>query len=276
MKQPNPQTTLKNAEDQQTIAMITKLILTIVAIYFLLIISSLFASDWKLMVVAGFGIVLQVVPFWLIKRGKVFAGSIIMVVTMLSSLTAFATVGQGIRDIALVTFPVVYIFAGLSFNRAVLRTCIALTIVAVGWLVLGESNGWFIPFETAAKPGWSEFIMAAVVLSFVGMAISLLVQNMRQNLDTAQREITQRKKTEETLAFQAELLEKGLDSVYVHDFEGNFIYVNKAAYETHGYTREELFNMKLSELDDTESAKLIATRMKELIEQGSAIFNVHH
>ena len=54
-----------------------------------------------------------------------------------------------------------------------------------------------------------------------------------------------RKQMEETLRLQSELLDKELDSVYLTDFEGNFLYVNRAAYVTHGYTREELLNMTL-------------------------------
>ncbi|MDO8716573.1 MAG: PAS domain S-box protein, partial [Dehalococcoidales bacterium] len=88
--------------------------------------------------------------------------------------------------------------------------------------------------------------------------------------------IGSRKKADETIKLQAELLDKELDSVYLTDFEGNLIYVNKAAWVTHGYTREELLNMTLKNLDGTESAKLIAPRLKEIFEKGEVTFEVSH
>ena len=97
-------------------------------------------------------------------------------------MTLLATIGQGIRDIALVTFPIIYIFAGLTFNPTIFRATIALTIVSAGWLTLGERHGWFISYATAGKPGWPEFGMAALVLLVAGMAISLLITRMQKNL----------------------------------------------------------------------------------------------
>ena len=90
------------------------------------------------------------------------------------------------------------------------------------------------------------------------------------------RDVTESTKAEETIKLQAELLDKELDSVYLTDFEGNLIYVNKAAWVMHGYTREELLNMNLKNLDDTESAKLIAPRLKEIFEKGEVTFEVNH
>lgn len=78
------------------------------------------------------------------------------------------------------------------------------------------------------------------------------------------------------IKLQAELLDMELDSVYLNDFEGNLLYVNKAAYLTHGYTKEELLKIKLGELEDTELAKLSTSRMKEILEKGQATFEINH
>lgn len=90
------------------------------------------------------------------------------------------------------------------------------------------------------------------------------------------RDITDRKAAEYELELQAELLDAELHSVYVHDFDGNFIYVNRAAYESHGYTKEELLSMNLGDLDTPESAQLIPARMNELLMKGSSVFEASH
>ena len=89
-------------------------------------------------------------------------------------------------------------------------------------------------------------------------------------------DITGRKQAEEALKLQAELLDAESDAVFLHDFEGNILYVNKAAYLSRGYTREELLSMKLSDLDAPEDAKLIGARMKQTLENGQAVFEVNH
>jgi len=70
------------------------------------------------------------------------------------------------------------------------------------------------------------------------------------------QDITERYKTSKELEFQSKLLNSVTDSIFVHDLEGNLIYVNEAAYATRGYTRDELLQMRLQELSysDTKSA----------------------
>lgn len=89
-------------------------------------------------------------------------------------------------------------------------------------------------------------------------------------------DITIRKRIEEELKIKAQLLDAATDSIFLHDFDGNFIYVNETAYRSHGYTKDELMNMNLRGLDVPEHAKLIKNRMKELVERGKTVFEVAH
>ncbi|MDD5495045.1 MAG: PAS domain S-box protein, partial [Dehalococcoidia bacterium] len=89
-------------------------------------------------------------------------------------------------------------------------------------------------------------------------------------------DITDRKTAEEELILRARLLDTATDSIFMHDFEGNFIYVNETAYKSHGYTREELMQMNLHQLDVPEYARLIEPRIKSLLETGYAIFEAAH
>ena len=86
------------------------------------------------------------------------------------------------------------------------------------------------------------------------------------------RDITKRKRAEEALQLRAQLLDSTTDSVFVHDFDGNFVYLNEAAWKSRGYTLDELMGMNLHELDTPEHGKIIDTRTSELMEKGSCIF----
>ncbi|MFA5795443.1 MAG: PAS domain S-box protein [Candidatus Brocadiia bacterium] len=90
------------------------------------------------------------------------------------------------------------------------------------------------------------------------------------------RDITERKRAEETLAIHSLLLDNSMDSIFLHDDQGRFIYANKATYETRGYTREEFMKLNLRDLDTPEYARLIGQRMNQITEKGSAVFEAAH
>lgn len=90
------------------------------------------------------------------------------------------------------------------------------------------------------------------------------------------RDVTERKKKEEYLEFDSLLLDNVTDSIFVHDLEGNFVYVNKAAYRDRGYTKDELMSMNLKELDPPEYAQLIKPRIADLLANGRAVFESAH
>ena len=57
---------------------------------------------------------------------------------------------------------------------------------------------------------------------------------------TAMSDITPRKQAEIELKLKERLLDGASDSIFLHDLEGHFIYVNEAACRDRGYEREEL------------------------------------
>ncbi len=90
------------------------------------------------------------------------------------------------------------------------------------------------------------------------------------------RDISGRKRTEELQRLQAEVLGMAVESIDLHDFDGNFIYVNQAAYISHGYTKEEFLKTNVYRLDTPESSRLAPMRMKELLEKGRGVFEISH
>ena len=84
------------------------------------------------------------------------------------------------------------------------------------------------------------------------------------------RDISERKTADAQIRLISTLLESSVDTVFVHDEEGHFYYVNEAAYRDRGYTKEELMKMNLHELDTPEYAKLIEPRIKKMHAQKGA------
>ena len=89
-------------------------------------------------------------------------------------------------------------------------------------------------------------------------------------------DITDSDIAEEELRFKSLLLDRAMDSVFVHDFDGTFIYLNEAAYKARGYTREELLDMKIKDLATSENADLFDERIAQLKKGSSAVFESAH
>jgi PAS domain S-box-containing protein len=90
------------------------------------------------------------------------------------------------------------------------------------------------------------------------------------------RNITERKQAEEELKLRAQVLDGATDSIFLHDFDGNFIYVNEAACRTHGYSREEFMKMKLHQVIALGRVSRLDSDFQEMLEKGQVIFESAH
>ncbi len=90
------------------------------------------------------------------------------------------------------------------------------------------------------------------------------------------RDITAQKAAAERINTLAQMADNAPSSISVHDFEGRFLYANRATTEWHGYTLEEFLKLRLQDIDVPESAALIESRMREINARGEAAFEVWH
>ena len=90
------------------------------------------------------------------------------------------------------------------------------------------------------------------------------------------RDITERKQADEHLRILVELIDIAPASITIHDPEGNYLYVNQTACDLHGYSREELLALNVHDLDIPEDERLFAHRIKQIVENGAASFDINH
>ena len=89
-------------------------------------------------------------------------------------------------------------------------------------------------------------------------------------------DITERKRDEEKLHLDSQLLDNSVDSIFVVDLDGKFVYLNESAWKSRGYTHDEMMTMNLDELDTPEFKKLIEAKKKEIVEKGACLFESAH
>lgn len=66
------------------------------------------------------------------------------------------------------------------------------------------------------------------------------------------------------------------DSVLINSYDGTILYANKTAYERLGYSKEELLQKKISDIDTPHYARLIPKRIEQFKQYGSLVFESEH
>ena len=197
----------KLEEDRQLTGILTTLIYASWGMFLFLCFTGIFFNDRRLIVLTLSSCAVLILPMGLLKRRHFRASSLFSMLIILGTVTCLATIGQGIRDLAIVTFPILFIFAGLALDRKYFGLCVGLALVAIGWLSFGETFGWYtpVPFTGGA---WFYLIEAIIILLIAALAVDMLAMNMRRNMERARTEIALRKRMEEqicNLSFTDEL-----------------------------------------------------------------------
>ncbi len=231
------QTTLKHAEDPQIARILSRLILVSGATLFIIGLITMYLRDLSTSRVVGAGIILLAVTFWLVRRGHWQAGSLVIAIGMLMTVTLIATVGQGIYDLAVMAYPIIFIFAGLTLPRAYFGLSVGLTLIAVMWLALGDANGWFVPQPLFVDPSNRIYlIVVSIILLVAGVAVDLLARHLRNSLEQAHQEIERRQRAEEALQIKDWAIESAIDAIATADLDGNLTYMNAAFLKLSGYS----------------------------------------
>jgi len=139
-------------------------------------------------------------------------------------------------------------------------------------------------FDFITKPYKHEYLLYTVEKAIKYKRLLKIEKDYKYTLEDTVRKRTQEltdaliihKEAEEELKLQAQLLNAATDSIFVHDIDGNFIYVNEAAYKSRGYSKDELMGMNFYALDTLEYAKLTEQRIKKLLEKGATTFESAH
>ena len=105
-----------------------------------------------------------------------------------------------------------------------------------------------------------------------GRRLPMLAAGSRGNGLPACQSQAEPSRLAEELALEADLLDLASDAIYVADLDGNLIYVNKAACQSHGYPKEELLRRNLLELLPPEVIKTLPRRFKEMMTKGKISF----
>ncbi len=205
-------------------------------------------SDWRLVWTASGAGISLILPFWLIRRGHFRIGNVALMTIVLASVTATATLGQGIRDLVIVAYPIIFICVGLTLDRTILRLCSGFTFAAILWLAFGEAIGLFTVIPISPDPANLYYFSGVTVLLIVAvLAVELLSSNIRRNVEHMAKEIDERKKAEEKLRQNEEkfrsIIEQSVDGIEIVDEHGFVSEWNAAQESVTGLQRSDVVGL---------------------------------
>lgn len=101
-----------------------------------------------------------------------------------------------------------------------------------------------------------------------------------QRIHVSVRDISERRRNEDELrereARYRAVIETTADGFWMIDLEGRLLEVNDAYCQRSGYSREELLNMRIGDLDAVEKPEVTARHMQEIMTNGSGLFETLH
>jgi diguanylate cyclase (GGDEF)-like protein/PAS domain S-box-containing protein len=104
-----------------------------------------------------------------------------------------------------------------------------------------------------------------------------LMWNGEKRFQVVSQDITESKRAEVELELRSQLLDSATDSIFVHDFNGNFVYVNETACRAHGYSREEFMKLKLQDIVvQNRPSGSLESDFQEMLEKGQARIEAFH
>jgi diguanylate cyclase (GGDEF)-like protein len=263
MKLRTPTIHLLNADDELTRSILIRITYILMAAYFFMFIIGLIYSDHGLTTFALAASILLTLPLFLLQRRLLRVGGFSVIMIALVSVAILCTFGQGIHDLGIMGFPAIIIIASLFMNKTDFQVTFLLTVAAAGWLVFGDKFGLYktIPND---PPGLVDFIIVTTILLVTTLAISMLSNNMRENMQQARQEIIQRKN------IQAELLHQSTHDALTGIYNRTFFEQELTRLEKEG-------NFPISILvSDADNLKITNDRLghatgDELLRQGASL-----
>jgi PAS domain S-box-containing protein len=125
-------------------------------------------------------------------------------------------------------------------------------------------------YETIRRKKNGERITVSLTISPIKDETGMIV-----GASTIARDVTEQKIMEQELCLRNRVLDLIPDSLFLCDGKGRFLYVNKAAYTSRGYSKDEMMRMHFQDLVAPNDCKSFESRMQTL-EHGEQRLELDH
>ncbi|SEA08186.1 putative bifunctional diguanylate cyclase/phosphodiesterase [Alkalimonas amylolytica] len=117
--------------------------------------------------------------------------------SMALMLTGLALVSGGIRDLAVVGYPGVLVFAAILGSRNLFLSLLSFILLAAVSMGYASMQGWFTPF--LPDDSWRQVLYVSLILSITGFSVLLMAQDLHRSLRALQAENKRVRDTQQQL-----------------------------------------------------------------------------
>jgi len=188
----------ENPDDIRIATIIYRTMLALITAFIAVSAIAFSAGDMALIMIILVGGLLLSIPFYLLFSGHLRVCSVVLVLSVVAVMTAAALFGQGIHDTGILAFPIAIFFANLVLDRRDFFWISVVILAALTYIGLGENFGWYTIQPFKESPAVDLFIAVIILLVAIIIADSL-AENIRKNMELAQKEIALRKTAQEEL-----------------------------------------------------------------------------
>jgi len=142
------------------------------------------------------------VSLYLVHLGRFEIAAAFLAIAMSTAITIIATKGLGIHHLSVLGYPAVLILASLVTRKWTMLVITLYTILCIAWLVFGELSGAYTP-DTFVQSVPGDFFSVATILVVTAIMLRRVTEILFQQSQDLQRELLERKLTEEQIHKQA-------------------------------------------------------------------------
>lgn len=235
-------------------------------------------GDRTLWAMLSAGCFSQLIPLYLLHRGKLEISSYVTVGIYIFFATVSATIGQGIRDYVLIVYPSIILFSGLTQKGRGMIVSTVLTLLALAWLTFGDIYGLYTPHNPNPAIVF-DFIILSILTVISSVGVHLLVENLEYNHEKTKSELLERKKAEALLheseeSFK-EIFENSPDNIFVFEVcpDNRFRVkkINSALEKIFNTERANIEGKYLDEIVDSKNAEAISVNFRQCIEKKAQV-----
>ena len=203
-------------------------------------------------VFTGAGMPPVLAAYWLVRRQKFEAASVLLAVVLIALITVVSAQGLGIHHLSVLGYPAILIIASLVTRKSTMIWLTVYTIVCIGWLVFGELSGAYTP-AVLEKSVPGDFFTASIILVMTAVMVRMVSEALFQSNIRYRRELQERQMAQQALAVsEKRFYEVFHASPVMMTIEGpdhRFIDVNPAFCDALGFSRDEVLGRIASELN---------------------------
>ena len=135
--------------------------------------------------------------------------------------------------------------------------------------VMKEGSKYFNSNHKRRSGGSIDLHVLANYTEAFGGLIFFTTTSPRDDRDREQQAV---KFSDQRNIIKVKMLDYSNDAIFIHDFNGNFTFINQTAYVKLGYSKAELMDMNLADFTSPKNSASMEQHIKKLIESGNICY----